>query len=167
MIRWQLLHSLSIQKYIAEMRTTIMNQATNQASIFLPVLLVVALTFVAFIKMAASRGAAVKAGHDPNYYKAHLGAPEPEATVAATRHYGNMFELPTLFYLACLTAFVLSAVSGWTLIFAWGAALGRVLQSAVHMTYNNPAHRGGGFIISLLFILALWINIAQAIFAQV
>jgi hypothetical protein len=143
------------------------NQATNQASIFLPMLLIVALTFVAFIKMAISRAAAVKAGHDTGYYKAHLGTPEPEDTVAAVRHYGNMFELPTLFYAACLTAFVLSAVTGWTLIFAWGAAVGRVIQSAVHMTYNNPAHRGGGFAVSLLFVLALWINIALAIFARV
>lgn len=136
---------------------------TNQITIFLPMLVVVALTFVAFLKMGAARGAAVKGGHDPNYYKAHLGTPEPEATVAAVRHYGNLFELPTLFYAACLTAFVLGAVGTWTLVFAWGYVVARLVQSAVHMTYNNPGHRGGAFVLGVLFLLALWVTLGLAI----
>ena len=119
----------------------------NQTAIFLPMLVLVALTFVAFVKMAVARGAAVKGGHDPAYYRAHLGTPEPEETVAAVRHYGNLFELPTLFYAACIIAFVLNAVSGWTLAFAWGWVIARLIQSAVHMSYNNPSHRGGGFVL--------------------
>jgi hypothetical protein len=136
---------------------------TNQASVLVPMLVIVALTFVGFVKMAAGRGAAVKAGHDPNYYRAHLGAPEPEATVAAVRHWGNLFEFPTLFYAACVTAFALGAVGLWTLAFAWGFVVARLLQSAVHMTYNNPSHRGGGFILGVLFMAALWVNIGIAI----
>ncbi len=144
-----------------------MFDTTNQAAIFLPMLVVVALTFAAFVKMAAARGAAVKGGHDPAYYKAHLGAPEPEATVAAVRHYSNLFELPTLFYAACLTAFVLGAVGLWTLVFAWGYVAARLVQSAVHMTYNNPSHRGGGFIVGVLFMLALWVNLGMAICSRI
>jgi hypothetical protein len=143
-----------------------MATAVNPIGIFVPMLVVVALTFVAFIRMAAARGAAVKGGQDPNYYRAHLGTPEPEATVAAVRHYGNLLELPVLFYAACVTAFVLNAVSGWTLAFAWGYVAARVLQSAVHMTYNNPSHRGLGFVLGVLFMLALWINIALSIFGR-
>jgi len=139
----------------------------NQTVIFLPMLVVVALTFVAFVRMAAARGTAVKGGHDPNYYRAHLGTPEPEAAVAAARHYGNLFELPVLFYAACLTAFVLGAVGFWTLVFAWGYVAGRLLQSAVHMTYNNPAHRGLGFVLGVLFAIALWVDLAVAILSRV
>jgi len=137
-----------------------MFNAANQVTIFVPMLAVVALTFVAFVRMAAARGAAVKGGHDPAFYKAHLGAPEPEATTAAVRHYGNLFEMPTLFYAACLTGFVLGGVGRWTLIFAWAYVAGRLVQSAVHMTYNNPSHRGMGFILSVLAMLALWVNVA-------
>ncbi|MCW1431866.1 MAPEG family protein [Novosphingobium sp. JCM 18896] len=139
---------------------------TNQVAIFVPMLVVVALTFVAFLKMGAARGAAVKGGHDPNYYKAHLGTPEPEATVAAVRHYGNLFELPTLFYTACLTAFVLGVVSTWVLVFAWGYVIARLVQSAVHMTYNNPGHRGGAFVLGVLFLLALWVTLGLAILSK-
>jgi hypothetical protein len=143
-----------------------MFNATNQTTVFIPMLVVVALTFVAFVRMAAARGKAVKEGQDPAFYRAHLGAPEPEYATAAVRHYGNLFELPTLFYAACLTAFVLGAVSGWVLIFAWGYVAARVIQSAVHMSYNNPSHRGGGFILGVLFMLALWVDLAMAICAK-
>lgn len=138
----------------------------NPAQVFLPMLVLVALTFVAFVRMAAARGAAVKGGHDPNYYRAHTGEPEPEAVRAVVRHWDNLFELPTLFYAACLAAFVLGAVGGWTLLFAWGWVAARVVQSAVHLSYNNPAHRGGAFALGVVLLLALWINVALAVFAR-
>jgi len=141
--------------------------STNPTLIFLPMLIVAALVFVAFVRMAAARAAAVKAGHDPAFYRAHLGEPEPEAARVAVRHYENLFELPTLFYAACLTAFTIAAVGKWTLVFAWGYAATRVVQSLVHLTYNNPAHRGGAFMLGIAFMLALWINLAVSIFARV
>lgn len=143
-----------------------MPETINPVAIFLPMLVLVLLTFIAFVRMASGRGAAVKAGHDPDYYRAQLGAPEPEHAVVGVRHWGNLFELPTLFYAACLTAFVLQAVSGWTLLFAWGWIAARIIQSAVHITYNNPNHRGMGFVLGVLFMLTLWINIALSIFAR-
>ncbi|MCT2398380.1 MAPEG family protein [Novosphingobium mangrovi (ex Huang et al. 2023)] len=141
--------------------------ATSQTLIFLPVLTVVALTFVAFVKMAIARGAAVKAGQDPDFYRAHLGAPEPEAATAAARHWDNLFELPTLFYAACITAFVMGAVGLWTLIFAWSFAGARIVQSVVHMTTNNPGPRGLAFSLGAVFVLALWVDIALAVFAAI
>ena len=143
-----------------------MFNATNPASILVPMLAIVLLTFIGFIRMAMMRGAAVKAGHDPNYYKAHLGTPEPEATVAAVRHYGNLFELPTIFYAACLTAFVLPAVGMWTLIFAWVYVAARYVQSLIHLTSNNTSQRGGAFVLGVVCTIALWVNIGLAIFAK-
>ena len=140
-----------------------MFDASNQATIFVPMLAIVALTFVAFIRMAQMRGAAVKGGHPAEYYKAHLGAPEPEATVVAIRHYANMFELPTVFYPACLTAFVTGGVGMWTLVFAWAYVAARTVQSVVHLTSNNTNVRGGMFVLGVLCILALWVNVAMAV----
>ena len=143
-----------------------MFNAANPVSILVPMLAIVLLTVVGFVRMATARGAAVKGGHDPNYYKAHLGTPEPEPTVAAVRHYGNLFELPTIFYAACLTAFVLPAVSMWTLFFAWAYVAARFLQSAIHLTTNNTSQRGGAFVLGVLFVIALWVNLGVAIFAR-
>jgi hypothetical protein len=138
----------------------------HPVGIFLPMLVVVALTFIGFIRMGAMRQAAVKAGQDPSYYRAQLGTPEPEATVVAVRHYGNLLELPVLFYAACLTAYVLGAVSGWVLVFAWGYAAARSVQSGIHLTYNNPAHRGLAFVLGALCLLAFWINLALVVFGR-
>lgn len=138
----------------------------NQAAIFVPMLVIVALTFVAFLRMGAARGRAVKEGQDPAFYRAHLGTPEPEYATAAVRHWDNLFELPTLFYAACLTAYVLNAVTGWVLAFAWGWVAARLVQSAVHLTYNNPTHRGLGFVAGVLFLAALWVTLGIAVFAR-
>jgi len=143
-----------------------MPDSVNQASIFVPMLVVVLITFVAFLRMGAARAAAMKAGQDADYYRSHTKGSEPEATVIAVRHYGNLFEMPTIFYPACLCAFVLEAVGSWTLVFAWGFTVLRILQSLVHMTYNNPMHRGMPFVFSGMFMMALWINVAIAVFAR-
>ena len=82
--------------------------------------------------------------------------------------------MPTLFYTACLTAFVLQSVGKWTLIFAWAYVAGRLVQSAIHMTYNNPAHRGIGFILGALammavatpVILGVWLDAFSGYLAQ-
>lgn len=137
----------------------------NAVSVLVPMLAVVALTFIAFVKMGGARAGAMKA-MDPNFYRAHQGGQEPEAAATAVRHYNNLFELPTLFYAGCLTAYALGAVSTWTLGFAWAYVAFRVVQSGVHLTYNNPAHRGFAFILGLLMVFALWINIGMAIFAR-
>ncbi len=142
-----------------------MFNAANQASIFVPVLAVAALTFLAFVRMAMARGAVAKS-MDPSFYRAHQGGQEPESAAAATRHYGNLFEMPTLFYTACIIAFVLQAVGMWTLILAWAYVAGRLVQSAVHMTYNNPVHRGMGFVLGVLAMLALWVNVGMSIIGK-
>lgn len=142
-----------------------MFNAANTVSILVPMLVVVALTFVAFINMAAKRGGAMKV-MNADYYRAHQGGQEPEAAAAAVRHFNILFEVPVLFYAACLTAYVLGAVAQWTLIFAWAFVAVRLVQSAVHMTYNNPAHRGGAFVVSMLALIALWVNVGMAVFAR-
>jgi len=144
-----------------------MPDTVTQAYIFVPMLVVVLLTFIAFLRMGQARGAVMKEGGvTVEYYRAHIGGSEPEYAVTATRHYGNMFEMPTLFYAGCITAYALGAVGFWTVLFAWGFVFGRLIQSLVHMTYNNPAHRGYGFMLAVIFSFALWVNIAMSVFAR-
>jgi hypothetical protein len=133
--------------------------------IFLPVLLVVAVTFVGFIKMAIERAGAVKQGQNPEFYKVYLGDPEPEKTRAAVRHWDNLFVLPTVFYAGCLAAYVLGAVSTTVLVCAWIFAVGRAVQSFIHLTYNSPNHRGGAFTLSFLGLMVMWGALAAHIIA--
>ncbi len=143
-----------------------MPDASQSLKIFYPVLLVVAVTLVGFIKMAIERANAVKAGQNPEFYKVYLGDPEPEKTRAAVRHWDNLFELPTVFYVGCLSAYVLGAVTGTVLISAWIFAIGRVVQSFVHLTYNNPNQRAGAFTLSFLGVMVMWGALAFHIVGQ-
>lgn len=142
-----------------------MPDTINPTAIFVPLLVVVALTFLAFFRMAAARFAIARS-FDMDFYRVHQGTPEPAPTAVTVRHYGNLFELPVVFYAACLTAYLLDAVSGWTLGLAWAFVAARLVQSAVHLTYNNPMHRGGAFILSIFIVLALWVLLALEIFAR-
>jgi hypothetical protein len=143
-----------------------MTNHVNQAAVFLPMLAIVALTLIAFLRMAVARaGAAKEKAGEPHYYRAFLGTPEPEYAVVAVRHYANLFELPLLFYTGCVSAFVLGTVSTWLLVWAWCYVVARASQSAVHLTYNNPAHRGLAFVVGWVFIVALWIDVAWAVVA--
>lgn len=137
---------------------------SKSAAIFLPVLVVVALTFFAFLRVAGARVRAAKEeDRDPTYYRAFIGPPEPEYAIVAVRHYGNLFEVPVLFYVGCMTLFVLNGVTIWGLIFAWGYVAARLLQSFVHLTYNNPTHRGLSFVAGWLFVAALWADAAGCV----
>lgn len=142
-----------------------MPNTINPTAIFVPALVVVALTFFAFFRMAAARLALSKS-FDMDFYRVHQGGVEPAAAAVTVRHYGNLFELPVLFYAACLTAYVLDVVDAWTLGLAWVFVAARLVQSVVHLTYNNPMHRGGAFILSIFILLALWVLLALEIFAR-
>lgn len=142
-----------------------MFDAANQAAILVPMLAVALLTLFAFIRMAAARGAAAKT-MDMNFYKTYQGGTEPPTAVVAVRHYANLMELPTLFYPACIALFVLGGASGWALAWAWGYVAARLLQSAIHLSYNNPGHRGLAFVLGILFMTALWVTLALAVFAR-
>jgi hypothetical protein len=143
-----------------------MFDAANPVTILLPMFVVAALTLFAFIRMAAARGAAAKS-MDMNFYRAYQGGTEPEPAVVAVRHYGNLMELPTLFYPACIALFALGAVSGWALLWAWSYVAARLLQSAVHLSYNNPGHRGGAYVLGVVFLVALWVTLALAVFVRI
>ncbi len=142
-----------------------MFDSTNPAAIFVPMLVVVALTFLAFVRMAVGRAGAIKGGIDPAFYRAHQGGQEPEAAAVGVRHYGNLFELPTLFYAGCITAYVLGVAGPWVLGLAWAYVVLRLVQSAVHLTYNNPAHRGVAFVLSVLCMAGLWAMLGASICA--
>jgi len=143
-----------------------MFDASNPASVLVPMLVVILLTFLAVIRMGAGRAAAMKSGMDAGFYKTYTGGQEPDVAIVGVRHYHNLLELPTVFYPACITAFALSAVGTWTLVFAWAYVVCRLLQSAIHLGPNSPAVRGGFFMLGVVMLLALWVNVAMSVFAK-
>ena len=145
-----------------------MSAQVGQATVFLPLLAVVALSVIAFIRLAIVRvGAIMRREAKLSYYRAFQGTPEPEYAAATARHYNNLFEAPVIFYLACVVAFEIGAVTPWLLVFAWGYAAMRVVQSTIHLTGNNVPHRARAFFAGWVFLILLWADVAVSVLQQV
>lgn len=140
----------------------------NHALIFLPMLVVVTLTIIGFVRLVTARYGTINGRHVPlKFYVAFQGASEPEPTAVAVRHYANLFEAPIIFYAACISVFALQAVGEAIYITAWIYALARTIQSVIHLSYNNVRHRAFAFLAGWIALVALWVQIALAIFGRI
>lgn len=83
------------------------------------------------------------------------GAP-PEVT-KTTRHLANLFELPTLFYVACLTVYVLQLHSQTLVVLAWAYVALRAAHAFIHLSYNDLLHRLVAFMLSNVVLVTLWL----------
>lgn len=137
----------------------------KQALIFMPMLAVVAMTLVGFIRLVIVRVKAAR-GREVSlkYYKAFQNGSEPEYVAVAARHYLNMFEAPVLFYAACVTIYALQGVTLAIYLTAWAYAAMRIAQSTIHLTYNNVRHRAYAFLLGWIALAVLWAEISVKIF---
>lgn len=87
----------------------------------------------------------------------------PVGAVLANRNFMNLLELPLLFYIGCLTAFVIGAESSRLLVLAWLYVLFRLVHSLIHVTYNRVPHRFAAFAASNAVLVALWVALANAL----
>jgi len=89
------------------------------------------------------------------FYRDYSGD-EPGYSKVVSRHYSNLFEMPVLFYLAVIVAYVTSHVTVWMIGLAWAYVLCRYVHSYVHLTNNNVIVRFLVFLASLLVLLMMW-----------
>jgi hypothetical protein len=95
------------------------------------------------------------------YFRTMSGAGDlPEAMAKASRHFDNMFEVPTLFYAACLTAMFTSHTGPVMQALAWVFVGARVAHAFIHVTYNNVLHRMISFVTGFTAVIAMWCLIA-------
>ena len=79
------------------------------------------------------------------------------------RNFMNLLELPVLFCVACLTAYVTAKVDAWTVGLAWGFVALRIVHSIVHLTHNRVMHRVRAYAAGVVVLAALWIRIFAAL----
>ncbi|WP_347332380.1 MAPEG family protein [Marinimicrobium locisalis] len=94
------------------------------------------------------------------YFRLYTDAQKapPAAAIAASKHYDNLFQVPVLFYLACVTALALGLPGAPVL--AWAFVLLRLIHGFIHMSYNNVMHRLVAFLAGNLVLLGIWVLIA-------
>jgi hypothetical protein len=98
-----------------------------------------------------------------SYFRVFQGSPEPEFAAKPARHFINLFEAPTLFYVACLTAMVAGVTGGVALGLAWGYVAMRYLHTFIHLGPNRVRHRMRAYFASWLLLMALWLYVAVVV----
>ncbi|MCF7499588.1 MULTISPECIES: MAPEG family protein [unclassified Pseudoalteromonas] len=82
----------------------------------------------------------------------------------ADRNFINQFEMPILFFIACLTALQVNAAGFVFVILAWIYVGLRLLHSVIHLTTNTLKLRYYSFVISSFIMLIMWLMILIRIF---
>ena len=131
------------------------------ANILNPLVAMMVLTFVVWVFMYARRlGYMVRHDIDPQ----EVNTPQkmaqrlPEAVEAPSNNLKNLFELPVLFYVICLTLLHLGWVSHTDVTAAWLFVGLRAAHSLVHCTVNIVKVR---FVFYLASSLVLWFMLAM------
>lgn len=119
-----------------------------------------ALTFAVLIQIPLRRfRAGVRRRVNHGDFRYGESANVPGDVSLPNRNYMNLLELPVLFYVACLVAYVTGHVDRTAVTLAWGYVALRAVHSLVHLTYNDVRHRGFAFAASNVALLILWIRL--------
>lgn len=85
----------------------------------------------------------------------------PEVSIP-NRNYMNLLEAPVLFYAVGLIYAVAQKGDAVAVAFAWVYVALRMVQSLIHLSYNNVFHRLGVFATSNIVLLVLWARLVLA-----
>ncbi len=119
----------------------------------------VILTFTVLIKMRFVRMRAFKeAGVTMDEIAVNHNA-WPDSVRKVQNNYINQFELPVLFYLACVMVFVFSVESWIFVVLAWLFVASRVVHMLVHTGKNRVKHRFRAFLFGFFCVMFQWIYI--------
>ena len=125
--------------------------------ILLPLFVEVILTFALLIWLGPLRARDFRSGlvreedidlRQPNWSK---------RTLQVQYSLGNQFELPVLFYVLTILAYVTHHAGTLFVALAWVFVIFRLLQAYVHVTSNKVRLRGKFFIVSALALAIMWI----------
>lgn len=126
--------------------------------IFLPVAALALWTLLVLGLVHIARFGATAAGrvstHDFETGESHLVPPDVSVP---NRAFMNLLEVPVLFYLACIVAFLTHLVEGRLITLAWIYVALRVAHSLVYLVYNNVMHRLAVFAVSNFVVVAIWL----------
>ena len=114
-------------------------------------------TLCVLLLMAFRRIRAAYSGRvQPREYTFGESPNVPADVALPNRNYMNLLELPVLFYVVCILAYVTGLEQNAFVTLAWTYVGLRVLHSLVHILYNRVTHRLAVFAASNLVLIGLW-----------
>jgi hypothetical protein len=125
-------------------------------AILLPLFLEVILTFGLLFWMAPLRTRDFASGA---VRPEDIALREPKwskRTTQVANAFSNQFELPVLFYVLTILAYLTHLAGVVFVVLAWIFVLFRYLQAYVHVTSNIVRLRGSFFIVSAIVLAIMW-----------
>jgi hypothetical protein len=126
-------------------------------AIFLPLFVEVILTFGLLIWLAPLRARDFSSGavraddvalREPNWSK---------RSMQVSYAFSNQFELPVLFYVLTILAFITHLAGVVFVVLAWIFVIFRLLQAYVHVTNNKIRLRGSMYGIAAIALILNWV----------
>jgi hypothetical protein len=131
--------------------------------VLLPVFVQVALTFAMLFWMGSVRSRSVTKG-ETKIRDIALGQQAwPTRTQQISNNYHSQFQLPLLFYVLVVLAWITRQADLIFVVMAWVFVVSRLAHTYVHTTSNHVPTRFKVFAVGVFVLLAMWIIFAVRI----
>src|SRR6185295_8791279 len=128
--------------------------------VLLPVFAQVALTFALLLWMAFARTGSVRRG-ETKIRDIALGQPAwPEQPTKVNNCFNSQLQLPLLFYVLVILAWITKQADLLFVVMAWIFVLLRLAHAYIHTTSNHVPTRFKVFAAGMLVLLVMWIIFA-------
>jgi hypothetical protein len=128
-----------------------------------PMAALVALTALVWLLMVVVRNAAVMLGRISAMRFVHYaGADHDERIERPARAFNNLFQVPMLFYVACLLMMITTRVDRHQLELAWVFVGMRALHAVVYVGWNHLPSRFATWIASCIALGVIWTRLVLA-----
>jgi len=131
--------------------------------VLLPVFVQVALTFALLFWMASVRTGSIRRGETKIRDIALGQSAWPDRPQQISNCYDSQFQIPMLFYVLVILAWITRQADLIFVVMAWIFVLARLAHAYIHTTSNHVPTRFRVFAAGLLVLLVMWIIFAVRI----
>ena len=122
-----------------------------------PIVAMVAITAVVWVRLYVQRIREMRhRGISPGQLATSRQAASTLQDTTAADNFRNLFEVPVLFYVLCLTLYATHRGGVVLLGGCWLFVALRAAHSAIQCTYNKVMHRFYVYFVSTVLLFALW-----------
>jgi hypothetical protein len=125
-------------------------------AVLAPLFVQIILTLLLLYGMAGLRGVALQSGQVRPEQMELQTSGWPKRATQFGNCFRNQFELPVLFYVAVIVAWVTRKADLLFVILSWLFVLSRIGHALVHVTFNRVPVRGGVYAIGGFILTILW-----------
>jgi len=135
----------------------------NIQMVLLPVFVQAGLTFALMFWMATTRAGSLTRGETKMRDIALGQSAWPARPQQVSNCYGSQFELPLLFYVLAIFAWITKQADLIFLVMAWIFVVSRLVHAYIHTTSNHVPTRFNAFAVGAIVLLLMWIIFAVRI----